>query len=296
MYDEASVTAPVKEIQIMARRIVVGLDGSEYAANALRQACESAKSYAGTVIGVAVVDSPGIESSSLGAGIGAYEYARRAREQKLSDAHEHVKEFLTDFEKTCTEHGVPFELAYHDAVPFQAIVDEARCADLIMIGLRTYFHFETQEEAGDTLRHLMEVGICPVLAVPKIHEKPHNAVICYDGSLQAARAMRAFIHITSLTPGSSTITLLNVTEGTVEDEHVQIEAAQKYIQGYGFDVEVITKPGRASEVIPEVADEKGPCFIVMGAYGRRGSIKHMFFGSTANNLVRNEKYPLFVYH
>ncbi len=280
----------------MARRVVVGLDGSTHATTAISGACEYAKNFAGTVIGVAVVDTPGIESSALGAGIGAYEYARRAREQKLSDAHEHAIAFLRDFEQKCTKAGIPFELAYHDAVPFQAIVDEARCADLIMIGLRTFFHFETQDEPGDTLRHLMEVGVCPVLAYPEHYDSPRNAVIAYDGSLQAARAMKAFVHLTSLSPDAARITLLHAGEGVEEDEHVQLEAACKYIQGYGFEVDVVRRQGQASKVISEVAEEKSPSIVVMGAYGRRGIIKNLFFGSTAGSLIQSERFPLFVYH
>ena len=121
----------------MGRRIVVGLDGSEYAANAIRIACEAARIFSGTVVGVAIVDSPTIEASACGAGIGAYGYAKRAREHKLCDANKCACAFLDSFEQECRKANVRFELAYRDAVPFQAIVDEGRYADVIIVGLRT---------------------------------------------------------------------------------------------------------------------------------------------------------------
>lgn len=280
----------------MSRRLIVGLDGSDYSRNAIRAACSAVQTFGGTVVGVAVIDRPGIEASSRGAGIGAYEFAKRAREHKLSEAREHALAVLDDFKHQCDEAGVACETAFRDVVPFQAIVDVARCADLIVVGLRTYFRFETQEAPGDTLRHLMKVGVCPVLAVPKAHEPPARAVIAYDGSLQAARAMRTYVRLTSGNPQARDITLLYVGEGTEEDEQVQLDEARRYIAGYGFSVRVECRAGEPAEVIEQTAIEQEPCVVVMGAYGRRGIIHELFFGSTAHRLVEHERVPLFVYH
>jgi nucleotide-binding universal stress UspA family protein len=280
----------------MSRRIVVGLDGSEYTTTATRVACQAVKTFGGTVIGVAVVDTPGIEASSRGAGIGAYEYARRAREQKLNDAEKHARAYLETFEKQCTESGAAFELAYRDGVPFQAIIDEARCADLIVVGFRTFFHRETRSEPGDTVRRLMETGVCPVVAVPKNYDPPQRAIIAYDGSVQAARAMREYVLLTSPSPQTRKITLIYVGQGIAEDKQVQIDDARRYIAGYGFEVQVERHQGQASRVIHDVAAEQAPCIVIMGAYGRQGIIKQLFFGSTAKNLIESECVPLFVYH
>ncbi len=280
----------------MGLRIVVGLDGTEYATNAIRVGCEAIRTFGGTLIGVAVVDKPGIEASARGAGIGAYEYARQLRESRLSEAHQRAEAFHDDFERHCREAGIRYELAYHDAVPFQAIVDEGRFADVIIVGVRTHFHYETQSEPGDTLRRLMETGVCPVVAVPCDADLPKRAVVAFDGSVQAARALRAYIHLVALDPTARTITLLHVGEGTPEDEQVQLIRAQQYIAGWGIEVEVLNRTGRPSEVIEQVAQEQAPCVVVLGAYGRRGIIRDLFFGSTASRLIQNERATLFVYH
>ena len=280
----------------MSRRIVVGLDGSDYATTATRVACQAVKTFGGMVVGVAVVDTPGIEASSRGAGIGAYEYARQTRAQKLSDAQKHARAYLDTFQQECAEMDAACEVAYRDGVPFQAIVDEARCADLVVIGLRTFFHHETQSEPGDTLRRLMEIGVCPVLAVPKQYDPPKQAIIAYDGSVQAARAMREYILLASSNPETRRIILLQVSQGTTEDEQVQLDAARKYITGYGFEVSMQCREGAPSQTIREVAAEQAPCVVVMGAYGRKGTIRQLFFGSTAKSLVESEHTPLFVYH
>jgi nucleotide-binding universal stress UspA family protein len=136
----------------------------------------------------------------------------------------------------------------------------------------------------------------PVVAVPKGSALPERALVAFDGSIQAARALRAYMYVTSSESVRRSITLLHVCEGTAEDEQVQLIRAQQYAGAWGFDVEVLNRTGRASDVIAEVAGELAPCVVVMGAYGRRGVIQKLFFGSTAARLIEREQTPLFVYH
>lgn len=281
----------------MQMRVVVGLDGSEYADAATRVACRLAQPVGGTVVGVAVVDKPGIEASSRGAGIGAYAYAKMIREQRFADASAHAVEYLNEFETRCAELGASSELANRAGVPFQCIVDEGRYADLIVVGSRTHFHHETSDYDGDTLRRLMSICVCPVLAAPiGATNCPSHAVIASDGSIQSARAMRAFVFLMAGRDDPPTITLLNVGEGGDEDNQVQLETAKRYVESHGLPAQIEVRQGRPSEQIEAAALEHANCVIVMGAYGRRGVINNIFFGSTAANIIRNQRVPLFVYH
>lgn len=278
-------------------RVVVGLDGSEYADAATRLACCLAKPVNGSVIGVAVVDKPGIEASSRGAGIGAYAYAKMIREQRLADTSAHAAQFLSEFESRCAELGASSELASRAGVPFQCIVDEGRYADLIVVGSRTFFHYETSDDEGDTLKRLTSICVCPVLAVPAgATDCLKHAIIASDGSIQSARAMRAFVFLMAGRNNPPAITLLNVGEGGDEDNQVQLESAQRYVASHGLAANVEIRQGRASEQIEAAALERGDSLIVMGAYGRRGVISNIFFGSTAANIIHNQRVPLFVYH
>ncbi|GJM25653.1 MAG: universal stress protein UspA [Phycisphaerae bacterium] len=280
----------------MSRRIVVGLDGSEYSDSAIRVACAAAEAFDGVLVGVAVVDQPGIEASSRGGGIGSSHYAKAVREQRLTSAEVRTDNLLDEFEATCKSANVRYELAHHHGVPFQAIVDESRYADLIVVGIRTNFHPETRDEHGDTLRRLMQSGVCPVLAVPKDAGLPKRAVIAYDGSIHSARAMREFVQLGSVRPDHGNLILLHVGESSKSEDHVQLTRAHKYIAGYDFDVELVRRDGHPDEVIEQVAEEHAPCMVVIGAYGRKGIIQNLFFGSTADRLIKNERFPLFVYH
>lgn len=278
-------------------RLVVGLDGTPYADATTRVACSIAEALNGTAVGVAVTDEPGIEASSRGAGIGAYAYAKMVREQRFANASERAAEFLRGFEATCADSGVPFELAHRAGVPFQCIVDEGRYADLIVVGSRTHFHFETSDSDGDTLRRLMNVCVCPVLAVPKdIESRPTRAVIAIDGSIQSARAMRAYVSLIGRADSPPAITLLHVGENSDEDNQVQLETAKRYVESYGLEADIRIREGKPSREIEALADELGDSMIVMGAYGRRGVIRDIFFGSTAAQIIKSQRVPLFVYH
>lgn len=279
----------------MGRRIVVGLDGSEHAANAVRVGCASVQTFGGTLVGVAVIDAPSIEASARGAGVGAYQFARDAREFRLSDAREKTRGFLDAFEQTCRQAGIAYALAHHEADPIDALNDEGRFADAILLGTRTHFRFETQEEPGDTLQETMKAGVCPVVAIPREAVIPERALVAFDGSAQAARALRAYVHYASAAPQSRTIQLLYVHESGHADEQRLMVRAQQYVAGWGFQVEVLNRSGDPGEVIAEAARDCGPCTVVMGAYGRRGLLNR-FFGSTATKLIERELAPLFVYH
>ncbi len=280
----------------MSRRIVVGLDGTEYCKSAIRVACLAAEAFDGVLVGVAVVDEPGIDASARGAGVGSYHYAKSTRELRMTNAEQSTRKWLEDFEETCKTANVRCELAHHHGVPFQAIVDESRYADLIVIGVRTNFHPETSDEHGDTLRRLMQSGVCPVLAVPKETDLPKRVVIAYDGSVYSARAMRAYVQLGSIRPDHDSLILLHVGEPSKSEDHVQLVRAHKYIAGYGFEVELVRRDGHPNEVIEQVAEEYAPSMVVIGAYGRKGIIQNLFFGSTADRLIKNERAPLFVYH
>ncbi len=282
----------------MLKRIVVGLDGSPYSDSAVSFACSLAQKYNSTVIGVGVVDLPDIEKHiGPGGPPGSGIYAKRLKETKVHDALEKVKGFLKSFEEQCSSFGVKSEVYSEEGVPFEAILEEGKTADLIVVGIRTYYHFETSSEPGDTLKRLMEKPVCPVLAVTDEMTMPQNVVIAFDGGYTSARAMRSFVHLSRELAFASKVTLLRITEEKERDEicAAELSRAQRYLESHGIEVKVVCKKGRPSEVILETAKNLAPSMVVMGSFGKR-TIKKFLFGSTANEIIEDASLPLFVYH
>ncbi len=277
----------------MSKRIVVGLDPSEHSQMALKVACIRAALFEGTVTGVAVVDVPGIDAAARGAGVGAGHYARRSRERHIQEARSKLSALLEELERTCAEHGVACEPVLREGAPAEIIAEEALAADLIVIGTRTFFHFETEHSHGDTINHLLRAQACPIMVIPKELDLPIKRVIIpYDGTRKSARSMRSFVDLTANLPVALDVLLLSVDEDT-EEAMTDLERPLKYLHAYGFDVEVKVVPGDAKEVIRDVARVNMPTMVVLGA-SEKSSIRVALFGSVTKSLLEDGTIPLYV--
>ncbi len=279
----------------MAKRILVPLDGSDYSKNAIKAAIEMALKTDGTVIGLGIIDKDEIEESTMGAGIGASYFADRLEKHKLNDAIKKIKNFLEDFEEACKTSKVKYEVYKKSGVPFEMIVELGKTSDLIIMGLKTFFHFETTPESGETLKDLLEVNVCPILAVPKVELKmTGNILMATDGSVKAAKAMRVYTHISKNNSNIKKIFVLNVNDEIEESEKI-LNSTKKYLTTHGFKVETSTRVGKPSDEIIKFAKEKNISEIVMGAYGNSG-LSALFFGRTSLKVIENGETPVFFYH
>ena len=276
----------------MLKRILVGLDGSDYADSAIAVSTQIAKTYDATIVGLAIVDVPGIEKHLGGAPAGAIYYAEKEREDKINDAKKRTRGFLYDFKKKCEDAGVKYELVSQTGSPYEVIIEESKTTDLVIIGLRTFFHYETQDKSGETLKHLLEHTASPVLAVPNKVDSLQNVLLTYDGSVPSARAIRMRVHLTKRMAIKWTV--LTVTDDPKEGEKL-LSGLLKYLKAHEIDAETLVLPGNPNEVILEVAKKMPGVQVVMGAYSKR-TIREWLFGSTAKNLIEDGTIPLFVYH
>lgn len=277
----------------MSKRIVVGLDPSDYSKMAVTLACIRASLYDGTVIGVGIIDKPGIEASSRGAGVGAGHYAKRTREHHIKEAEQTVSALLAEFRDTCAEREVACETVLRQGGPAEVLAQEALSADLIIIGTRSFFHFETQTSPGDTLNHLLRHQACPVMVVPKDLQLPiRRVIIPYDGTHKAARSMRSFVSLTGHLPVSLDVLLLAVDE-KVEKKLADLERPAEYLRAWGYQVETKVVPGDAREVIRDVAKVNMPTVVVLGA-SEKSSVRVLLFGGVTQTLLDDGTIPLYV--
>jgi len=278
----------------MSKRIVVGLDGSPYADSALRMAVRRARVYDGTVIGVSVIDRPSIEQLAAGAQPGAIQMSEHTVSSMLNDAKRHAEELIARFRMTCDLEKVAHEDIIYTGAPFEGLLDEAKTADLIISGLRTYFHYPTREGPGDTLEHLLKEPVCPVLAVPETEELPQNVIIAYDGSRGAARALQAYAHVTPDIPEIYPVTLLCVASEYDKNKY-HLEKASRFLRAHGIDARMMLRTGRPADAIKQVIKELHPALVILGQPMRRG-LTEFLFGSTARDIIKDGTIPVFVYH
>ncbi len=278
----------------MSKRIVIGLEKSNYTQVALKIAVRRAKQLGSVLVGVAVVDVEDIKDSVGGAPAGAIHFAEKAIEKNLTLAEERAQELIRDFESLCKQNGISYESYIKVGNPAEEIIEEGLTADLIIVGIKTHFHLEHPEVVGDTLKELLKASVCPVMAVTEEEKLPDTVLIAYDGSVQASNAIREYVHISMNLPFAKKAVLLNVNDN-IEEGMEALKKVEDYLKLYSIETTKLVKSGKPAKVIHEVAKEIGNPLVLIGAYGHSG-LTELFFGSTAKEIIEDGNFPIFVYH
>jgi nucleotide-binding universal stress UspA family protein len=275
----------------MLRNIVVGLSGSEYSRAAVEVALAWAQRYQAGLLGVAVVDVPGLAAAEpvpLGAGI----YKVERDELILKNAREQAARLLDEFAKRATTADVPFHTSRLEGDPATLLAREAQRGDLLIVGRRAIPQ-EFGHSPSHTLHALLHSTSRPVICVPASSDGGAPALVAYDGSAQAAKSLQAFQAIGLASRRD--IHVLTVAHDP-RDRHLG-ELAVEYLKHHGHEVRlhVESTRGPAASVILGEAKRLGAGIIVMGSFGQ-SQVKEFFFGSVTKSVLRDSTVPLFLYH
>jgi nucleotide-binding universal stress UspA family protein len=277
----------------MIRRIIVPLDPSSYSDAAVSYAVQLAKAHGAEVTGFMVVDTPGIHDSVSPISPGAAVYAKKAENRLEAEAHERIQEILEKFASRCDEAGVAHREVEDQGDPVEAIARESAFFDLLVIGLRTHFHFQTSNSEGDTLEHLVGRLATPILAVTEEHVplSDHlNVVVAFDGSPAAIRSLRQFTQLAGFS--NPNIAILTSNE-ELEAARKIFGPAEEYLRTYGYtDIESEWTPMHIADAIDEEFVDKAD-LIVVGMHAKHGMLSFVV-GSLTNHLIRIGRVPVFI--
>ena len=67
----------------------------------------------------------------------------------------------------CKKEGIRHREAERQGSPSTQILNESLYYDLIMVGLKSYFHFETSEKYGRSLDQLLKESVTPIYGIPE---------------------------------------------------------------------------------------------------------------------------------
>ncbi len=277
----------------MIRRILVPLDPSAYAASAMEHACAIAKAHEAQVSGLAVLDTPGIEHSVGAVPVGGLHYARELEGAREEEAHERIQTLLGAFTEKCEKEGVAHTVAERQGSPSDRIIHDAIFYDLVVIGMRTYFHFETSDAPGDSLETILDHSVTPILAVPDHFDgkSERKVLIAFDGSPPAARALHRFAQLA----GTSTlgeVTLLTSGEDA-ETANNYLDQAEAYLNAHGInDIRKVWTPEEIIRAVREDYLDQADT-VVVGAHSKRGLLDFMV-GSLTKYLIEAAKKPVLV--
>lgn len=277
----------------MLKSILVGLDGSAFSQSALTLALRWAKAFSAQITGAAVVDEPGIRAIEAVPIGGAYIQAEQEG-KNIADAKAKAQRFLDVFSARCSTEGVTGTPLLLTGDPPEVILQEAQRHDVILLGIETFFRFETQTGPCNTLDHVLHSPPRPVVAVPETLTDGGPVVIGYDGSVQSARTLSAYVD----TGLAKTCENIVVTIDEDEDEAKSLaKKAADFLTLHGATVKVRPLETRIDPgpTLLEHTKQLNAQLLVMGAFGH-SMLREFVFGSTTRTVLRGSKVPVMLFH
>jgi nucleotide-binding universal stress UspA family protein len=280
----------------MIKRILIPLDPSPFTDSALKIGTTMAKINGAELTGLVVLDLPGIEKSIGPVPLGGLHYAEKIEKAKREEAHQRIHQLLEKFHRVCEDAGVSYQEAELQGSPSERIIKESIFYDAVIMGMRTHFHFETQEGPGDSLEKILDETVTPVYAVPEKLELPNlpmekiRVLIAFDGSLPAARAMQRFAQ---LAPVDIFEVQLLISEEDEERAHYYLDQAEAYLKCH--NVLNIEKKWIKDNIIKTIDENylDWAHVLVVGAHSKQGLFSFMV-GSLTKHLIKIAKKPILI--
>jgi len=274
------------------KRILVALDGSQHAAAALDYTLWLAGRLQAGVVGLHVVDIVSIEGSFLhdvSGSLGFEPYLDFS--SKMRDAlQERGRVILELFEKRCREAGITSSTAMPIGVVANEICDQARTADVIVLGHRGINERFSTGLLGSTTESVARKAPRPVLVSPQTFAPSTRPLLAYDGSQRASAALHAAADLASAL--GLPLTVVHV-ERAGSDPDVVLAEARQYLESYGVAVQTRRLTGPPHQRIVDVMHDGEYDLLFIGAYGHSRIIE-MVLGSTTEFVLRNTLRPVFL--
>jgi nucleotide-binding universal stress UspA family protein len=279
--------------------ILIGLDISQEDDGRLDFAIRAGKRTGATLVGLGVIDEPGIRAVEpawpVGGTPGTDPVYYRGYQGRLDEVSRQFDLVLERFAARCGDAGLAhFELKA-SGPPDEIIEREAQACDLIVLGRISRLRFFSRDnESDDTVKKVLKNAPRPVVITPGSTCPVGAAVIAYDGSLQAARALAAFessglaesgqVHV--LTMGSNTL-----------DATRHADRAVKFLRNHKIEAipHVLNSTSEPAQTILEQVRRLGAGLLVMGAYGQP-ALREFFIGSVTRTMLNVCPVPVFCYH
>ncbi len=277
----------------MLRCMLVGLDGSEYSTATVELGIRWAQRHGAGLVGLGVLDAPTIcKPQLMPPGGSAYKAHRDAG--LIVDASRKVAQFLEDCVRRCSEAHVEYQVRQEAGSPAERILLEAQRSDLILLGQRTFFHFETQRQPDETLHAVVKRSPRPVVAVPATLPEGRAVVVAYDGGVHATRALQLF---QTLGLDMSCDVHVVCVDSHQEQADRSAEYAVSFLKAHKIDARpyALATSAPPAHVILEQAHKLQATLIVMGAYGR-STLREFSGVSLTHTMLQESPVPLFLYH
>jgi nucleotide-binding universal stress UspA family protein len=277
----------------MIKSILVALDGSQHADSALEYGLALARRLRARLIGLHVLDIVSIEGSFLhdvSGSLGFEPYLDFS--SKMREALQERGQMLLDaFRTKCEQAGVVHDTALPMGIVANEICDQARIADLVIVGHRGVNEQFSTGLLGGTTESVTRKSPKPVLVTPLEFKEITRPLLAYDGSQRASAALHAAAEVASAL--GLPLTVIHVAKDNGSDGDRALSEAQRYLQSYEIPVTIKPLTGPPHQRIVDVLRDGGYDLLFIGAYGHSRIIE-MVLGSTTEFVLRNSRAPVFL--
>ena len=197
--------------------------------------------------------------------------------------------------------GVPLATVYQAAEGDMArvLAEQARFVDLLILG-----QHDTENPRGISAfllpqRVVLDAGT-PILVVPlrgAFEALPRHALVAWDGSPEATRALRDAMPLLRAAERVSLLAVDPDRQGHVHPHANSVEVAAR-LGRHGITtepIEVASGTQDVTDVLLAHAAQVGADLLVMGAYGH-SPIKEFILGGTTQDLLARATIPILISH
>lgn len=278
------------------RTIAVHVNTSRHATNRIALAARIAVDNDAHLVGVAAMGLPPAMYSE-----GLFPSGAPMLEVCLSFMKERAESATEEFEKAADRFGVrSFEKRIIDDEAGEALCLQARYSDLVIVGQPDPSD-AIAGERNDVAEYTMLNCGRPVLVVPYALDNVRSderAVIAWDGSLAAGRAVSGAIPLLRKTKLAQVVTINPEVSMHAHGEEPGSDIAL-YLSRHGVNVDVQrqqTGPDIdiANALLSYVADF-GAGLLVMGGYGR-SRLSEIILGGTTRTILQSMTVPVLFSH
>jgi nucleotide-binding universal stress UspA family protein len=195
---------------------------------------------------------------------------------------------LTDLREFVSAAGLPVDTRVEEGVPSQVIADVGRAHDLIIMGKRGEHAKWGRDLLGSTAENVARRSATPVLLVEAMHRPLARALVMFDGSNSASRALKLAADLAA--HAGIALRVLTVDDDTDRARATQDEALA-YLGPLGLKADYEVLPGRAVKAASSLLTREPADVVIMGMRGH--SVLHdLILGSTAEQLMRSMPFPV----
>ncbi|MGC4251540.1 MAG: universal stress protein [Sphingobium sp.] len=270
------------------KSVLLHIHDDRGAESRLQAACDLARCCEGHIQCIQVRSAPDLVAADM--------YGGAVFAPAIADELREIDDKLrAQVEERLKREGVSWDWRQVDGETVGALLRAAKLSDIIVAtlpeGARRDFR-----DALPIAADLALGGRTPVLAMPQSARCltiPGRAIVAWDGSQEAAAAIRAAIPLLKL---AQEVHLVTVEETDKRD--FPSTDAPEYLSRHGISVQVHSWPRGGEGVEAALLDAISALaadWVVMGAFGHN-RLRELVFGGVTRRMLRDARVPLLLTH